>query len=257
MRDRSRTVAFAVFLLAILRTAGPLCAQDPSTESLNLFESKIRPVLAARCYGCHSAKAAKVQGGLLLDSGAGMKHGGNSGPIIEPGDPNKSLLVRALHYQDKELQMPPGRPLPGEVITNFENWIRSGAAMPPDSLASKLVDQRRQFWSFQSPKDHTAPSIKKKTWPHNEIDNFILTKLEEKGLAPSAPADRRTLLRRAFFDLTGLPPTAEESDAFEADKSPDSYTRLIDRLLASPRYGERWGRFWLDVARYSDARNLG
>ncbi len=257
MRDRNRTAAFAGFIIAILSAATPLSAQDPAAESLNLFETKIRPVLAARCYGCHSAKAVKVQGGLLLDSTAGVKHGGNSGPLIEPGEPAKSLLIRALHYQDQNLQMPPGKPLPSEMVADFENWIRSGAAMPVDALASKPLDKRREFWSFQPPKDHAAPNVKDQAWPHNEIDRFILAKLEEKGLAPSTPANKRTLLRRAYYDLTGLPPTAEESDAFANDKSSDSYARLIDRLLSSPRYGERWGRFWLDVARYSDARNVG
>ena len=257
MRDRSRTADFAVFLIAIVGFSTPLRAQDPAAESLNLFETKIRPVLAARCYGCHSMQAVKIQGGLLLDSAAGVKHGGNSGRSIEPGDPAKSLLIRAIHYQDQNLQMPPGKPLDAELVADFENWVRSGAAMPVDALASKPLDKRREFWSFQQPKDHAPPSVKNQAWPRNEIDRFILAKLEEKGLTPSAPADNRTLLRRAYYDLTGLPPTAEESDAFANDKSPGSYLRLIDRLLASPRYGERWGRFWLDVARYSDARNVG
>jgi len=254
MRDGNRS---AILFLAILGHAVALRAQVPDPESLNLFESKIRPVLAERCYGCHSAKAAKVQGGLLLDSNAGVKRGGNSGPAIEPGDPAKSLLVRALHYKDKELRMPPGKPLPDPTVADFENWIRSGAAMPPDGIAAKPPDQRRQFWSFQPPKDHPASTVKQSSWPQNAIDNFILAKLEEKGLTPSASADKRTLLRRAYYDLIGLPPTAEEADAFVNDRSPDAYARLIDHLLASPRYGERWGRFWLDVARYSDARNVG
>jgi len=257
MRDGSRTIAITVFLIAILRSASSLCAQESGAATVDLFETKIRPVLAARCYGCHSAKAVKVQGGLLLDSATGVKRGGNSGAAIEPGDPTKSLLIRALHYQDKDLQMPPGKPLPAEVIADFENWIRSGASMPADAITSKPLDKRRQFWSFQAPKDHAPPAVKESSWPHNEIDSFVLAKLEEKGLTPSAPAGKRILLRRAYYDLTGLPPTAEESDAFVRDNSPDAYARLIDRLLSSARYGERWGRFWLDVARYSDARNVG
>ena len=257
MRDRDRYLPGILFCLAIPLLAVPLGAQGSNSDSLNLFETKIRPVLAARCYICHSAKAAKVQGGLLLDSQAGWKRGGNSGAVIEPGDPDKSLLVRALRYQDKNLQMPPGKPLPNEVVADFENWIHSGAAMPADAIAVTRIDQRREFWSFQPPKDHTPPGVKQKDWARNDIDRFILAKLEQMHLAPSAPADARTLVRRAYFDLTGLPPTAEESDAFAADKSPDAYARLVDRLLASPRYGERWGRFWLDVARYSDARNVG
>ena len=255
MRDRDRCLPGGVFCLAILSLAFALDAQE--SDNHNLFETKIRPVLALRCYACHSAKAAKLQGGLLLDSQAGLKRGGNSGPVIQPGDPDKSLLVRALRYQDKALQMPPGKPLPGAVVADFENWIRSGADMPADAIAIKPIDERKQFWSFQPPKDHAPPDVKQKDWARNEIDRFILAKLEQKGLAPSPPADARTLIRRAYYDLTGLPPTAEESDAFAADHSPDAYARLIDHLLASPRYGERWGRFWLDVARYSDARNVG
>ncbi len=198
-----------------------------------------------------------MQGGLLLDSQAGVKHGGNSGAIIAPGDPEKSLLLHALRYQDKDLQMPPGKALPAEVIADFEAWIREGAAMPDDAVAAKPIDQRKQFWSFRPPRDQAPPEVKQNDWAQNEIDRFVLAKLEQKGLTPSAPADSRTLLRRAYYDLIGLPPTAEESDAFAADKSPDAYAKVIDRLLASPRYGERWGRFWLDVARYSDARNVG
>ncbi len=257
MHDLDRSLPGGVFCLAILFLAVPLGAQNSDSDNQNLFETKIRPVLALRCYACHSAKAAKVQGGLLLDSQAGLKRGGNSGAVIEAGDPDKSLLVRALRYQDKNLQMPPGKPLPGAVVADFENWIRLGAAMPADAIAIKPLDERKQFWSFQPPKDHVPPDVKQKDWVRNDVDHFILAKLEQKGLGPSAPADARTLIRRAYFDLTGLAPTAEESDAFAADKSLDAYARLVDRLLASPRYGERWGRFWLDVARYSDARNVG
>ena len=257
MPDRNRSVSSAVFGLAVLLFAASLRAQDSGIDNLRFFEDKIRPVLATRCYVCHSVKAVKVQGGLLLDSQAGLKRGGNSGQAIAPGDPDKSLLVRALRYQDKDLQMPPGKPLPVEVVADFETWIRAGAVMPDDAVAVKPADPRKQFWSFQPPKDHAPPEVKRTDWARSDIDRFVLARLEQKGLAPSAPADARTLIRRAYFDLIGLPPTAEESDAFAADRSPDAYSKLIDRLLASPRYGERWGRHWLDVARYSDARNVG
>src|ERR1700735_4573415 len=224
--------------------AAPLHAQDSGSDRLKLFEEKIRPVLATRCFVCHSTNAVKVQGGLLLDSPAGLKRGGNSGEVIVPGDPEKSLLVHALRYQDKDLEMPPGKPLPVEVVADFETWIRAGAVIPDDASAVKPIDQRKQFWSFQPPKDHAPPEVKRKDWARNDIDRFILAKLEQKGLTPSAPADSRTLIRRAYYDLIGLPPSAEEADAFVADKSPNAYPKLIDRLLASPRYGERWGRFW-------------
>ncbi|MDQ6705532.1 MAG: PSD1 and planctomycete cytochrome C domain-containing protein, partial [Acidobacteriota bacterium] len=257
MRFRHRLSSLASFCFAGLLLASRLVAQNPAAGSLQLFETKIRPVLAARCYVCHSAKAAKLQGGLLLDSQSGLKRGGNSGPIVEPGDPEKSLLVHALRYRDKELKMPPGQPLSDEAIADFETWIRSGAAIPADAVPAKPADGRKQFWSFRAPKDHAPPAVKQNDWARGDIDRFILAKLEQKGIRPSAPADKRTLIRRAYLDLTGLPPTAAEADAFAADASPQAYPRLLDRLLASPRYGERWGRFWLDVARYSDARNVG
>ena len=257
MRDRKRSSSNVVYCFAILSSAYSLNAQDPNLDSLNLFETKIRPVLAARCYGCHSAKAVKVQGGLLLDSQGGLKRGGNSGVAIAPGDPDKSLLLRALRYQDKNLQMPPGKPLPVEVVRDFENWIRSGGAMPADSV--KPIDQRTKFWSFQPPKDHLPPEVKQKGWARSDIDRFILAKLEEKGLRPSEPADARTLIRRAYFDLIGLPPTAEESEAFAADKSPDAYSRLIDRLLASPvmgRGGGGSGSMWRDIPMRATLANV-
>src|ERR1700689_5032179 len=147
MLDRNRSLSSAVFGLAVLLFAASLRAQDPGIDDLKFFENKIRPVLATRCYVCHSVKAAKVQGGLLLDSQAGLKHGGNSGQVIAPGDPDKSLLVRALRYQDKDLQMPPGKALPAEEVADFEAWIRAGAAMPDDAIAVKPVDKRKLFWS--------------------------------------------------------------------------------------------------------------
>src|ERR1700722_19740886 len=236
MLDRNRSLSSAGLSFALFLVAVPLRAQDSDSDRLKLFEDKIRPVLATRCYICHSAKAAKLQGGLLLDSQAGLKRGGNSGEVIAPGDPDKSLLIRALRYQNKDLQMPPGKPLPVEVVADFETWVRSGAAMPDDAIAVKPADRRKEFWSFQQPKDHAPPEVNRKDWARNDIDRFILAKLEQKGLVPSPPADSRTLIRRAYYDLIGLPPSAEEADAFVADKSPNAYPNLIDRLLASPRY---------------------
>ena len=235
-----------------LLLALPLGAQDSE-----LFETAIRPVLATAAMGAIAPRRRRCRVGCCSIRKPAWSAAATRGAVIAPGDPDKSLLVRALRYQDKELQMPPGKALPATVVADFENWIRAGAAIPADVAPVKPADQRRQFWSFQAPRDHAPPDVKHADWVRNDVDRFILAKLEQKGLTPSAPADARTLIRRAYFDLTGLPPTAEEADAFVADKSPDAYARLIDRLLASPRYGERWGRFWLDVARYSDARNVG
>ncbi len=235
-------------LLILLLPIGIASAAD--SDGVHLFETKIRPVLATRCYACHSAKAAKPQGGLLLDSQAGVKRGGNSGPLAD-------VILRALRYQDKDLRMPPGKPLPAEVVADFEAWVREGLPMPADTTGARPTTSPREFWSFQKPKLPAIPNVHYGAWANNDIDRFILAKLEAKGLAPSTQADRRTLIRRAYYDLTGLPPTAEEIEKFVSDPAPDAYPRLIDRLLASPRYGERWGRYWLDVARYSDARNVG
>jgi hypothetical protein len=239
-----------LLLFFAIRATG---ADDP--EAIRLFETKIRPVLASRCFACHSTKAPKLQGGLLLDSQAGVGKGGNAGSDVVAGDPERSLLIRAIRYQDKDLKMPPGKPLPQEVVTDFETWIKAGAPMPPDAEIAKTAG--KTFWSFQAPKTVPVPVVQHAGEARNAIDNFVLAKLEEKGIAPSPPADKRTLIRRVTYDLTGLPPSAAEVEAFIADQSPDGYAKLVDRLLASPHYGERWGRYWLDVARYSDARNIG
>jgi len=224
-------------------------------DGIQFFETKIRPVLATHCFACHSAQAPKLQGGLALDSQSGMRKGGNSGTVIESGQPDHSLLLRAIRYQDQSVKMPPGKPLTAEIVADFETWIRGGAPMPADAAPRASVSQR--FWSLLPPQDVPIPRVQHANQPRNTIDHFILAKLEEKGLALSPQADKRTLIRRITYDLTGLPPTVAEIEAFLADQSPDAYANVVDRLLASPRYGERWGRYWLDVARYSDARNVG
>jgi hypothetical protein len=235
--------------------AHPVVCPGAEQDGIQFFETKIRPVLATQCFGCHSAQAPKVQGGLLLDSQSGIRKGGNSGIILDSGQPDHSLLLKAIRYQDKSLKMPRGKPLPPEIVSDFETWIRAGAPMPADAAPRDSVSRR--FWSLQPPKDMPVPKAQHADRPRNAIDHFILVKLEEKGLALSPQADKRTLIRRVTYDLTGLPPTAAEVEAFLADQSPDAYANAVDRLLASPRYGERWGRYWLDVARYSDARNVG
>jgi hypothetical protein len=235
----------------------PLSLSAADSAGVQFFEAKIRPVLAARCYACHSAQAPKPQAGLLLDSEAGIKRGGNSGSPVNVNDPEKSVLLRAIRYQDKDLKMPPGKPLGPENIADFEQWVRAGAPMRADARITPAAPKAADFWAFRAPVKSAIPQVKNSAWARNEIDRFILAKLEQKGLAPAEAADKRTLMRRATYDLTGLPPSASEIDSFVADQRPDAYERLIDRLLASPRYGERWGRFWLDIARYSDARGAG
>jgi len=234
-------------------------AAPVDAEGLEFFEKKIRPVLVDKCYGCHSADAKKLKAGLRLDTREGTLKGGESGAAtVVPGDPEHSQLVKVLRAgKDDEIKMPPkGERLAPEVIADFEAWIRRGAPDPRSSGESKGLDlaKARQHWAFQPPKASALPALKQKDWVRNPIDAYVLAQLESNGMKPSGTADRRTLIRRASFDLLGLPPTIEEIEAFAKDPAPDAFEKLIDRLLASPRYGERWARHWLDVARYSDTK---
>jgi hypothetical protein len=246
------------FTLRFAQTASTQ-QKEPSREGVEFFEKKIRPVLAESCYACHSAKAKQPQGGLLLDSLEAMRKGGASGqPAIVPGDPEKSLLIRAIRYTDPKLQMPFGSKLPERVIKDFEEWVKMGAPAPRDDATVAVnrpaynFDEAKKFWSFQPIRDHQPPQVKDKSWVRTPIDQFILARLEEKKLKPVGDADRRTLIRRATFDLTGLPPTPEEIEKFLNDKSPNAFEKVVDRLLTSPAYGEKWGRHWLDLVRYAD-----
>jgi hypothetical protein len=221
----------------------------------DFFETKVRPILATECFSCHTNSQL---GGLRLDSREAMLRGGKSGPAIAPGDPEKSLLVIAIR-QTGDLKMPKGGKLPQDQIDAIVQWIRTGAIWPSTgetltpAKGELIIDpERRAFWSFQPMRPSPAPAVKKPRWSKTEIDRFILSRLEKEGLVPVGPADRRTLLRRATLDLTGIPPTSEEIEAFENDKSSDAFAKVIDRLLSSPQYGERWGRLWLDVARYGE-----
>ncbi|MFO0796153.1 MAG: PSD1 and planctomycete cytochrome C domain-containing protein [Gemmataceae bacterium] len=243
-------IALAVLLFAAVRADG----QDAAAVAF--FEKQVRPLLAEHCHGCHSAKANKARGGLTLDSRDALLKGGDTGPAVVPGQPDKSLLVTAVHGARPELQMPPKGKLRPAQVAVFEKWVKDGAVYPGGIVAaappSATSAEARQFWSFQPLRRHPAPAVKDAAWPKKPIDSFLLAALEARGLAPSPAADRRTLIRRAAFDLTGLPPTPEEVAAFETDAAPDAYDRLIERLLASPHYGERWARYWLDLARYAD-----
>jgi len=244
-------------LVLLAATAPALLAQPaPVSVDADLFETKIRPLFAEKCYACHTDAH---MGGLQLDSREHFLKGGKSGPIAVPRDPDASLIVKALRYNASP-KMPPTGKLPAEQIAAVEAWITAGAVWPENEKAAlksqpyKITPEQRAFWSFQPVKPVPPPDVKEADWAHTEIDRFIASKLETRGLHPVRPADRRTLIRRATYDLTGLPPTAEEVDAFERDGSPDAFAAVVDRLLASPRYGERWGRIWLDIARYSDDR---
>lgn len=226
-------------------------------EELAFFEKRIRPVLVNRCYECHSETSDDLAGDLLVDSRATIRKGGTNGPAVVPGDVEKSLLIEAIRYKNDDLQMPPDEPLSAEEIADFERWVAMGAPDPRTS-ATKYVGKpidiaaARQFWSLQPITKPPLPAVSDAAWPSNDIDRFILAKLEEHGMTPAADAEKRALLRRATYDLTGLPPTPAEIDAFLADDSQQAFARVVDRLLDSSRYGERWGRHWLDVVRYAD-----
>src|SRR5262245_19946195 len=238
---------------AILATQAPALAAPGERESMEFFEAKIRPVLIEHCYKCHSVESKKRKGELWLDSRAGILEGGKSGPVLVPGDPGKSRLIEAIRYRTPDLQMPPDNPLPPAVVADFEAWIRMGAPDPrvKDPKAISFA-KAALHWSFQPPRDHPIPVVKDADWPLNAVDRFVLARLEKAKLSPAPRADKRTLIRRATYDLTGLPPSAKEIDSFVRDRAPDAFARVVDRLLASPQYGERWGRHWLDVARYAD-----
>ncbi len=243
----------AALLAANLSSAA---AAAPNAAGLEFFEKKVRPLLIDSCYKCHSRESEKVKGGLLLDSKEDLLKGGDSGPAIVSGEPDKSLLIKAVRYGDENLQMPPkGKKLSPEQIADLETWIKMGAPDPRvQGSKSNLLSLPKVHWAFQPVKNTPIPSVKNKSWAKSPIDNFILAKLQEKKIKPSPIADRRTLIRRATFDLTGLPPTFDEVEKFQNDKSPDAFAKVVDRLLASPAYGERWGRHWLDVARYADTK---
>ena len=244
---------------AALVLAGTLAAQAAEhAAGVEFFEKKIRPVLVETCYKCHST-GEKVKGGLLLDTREAMLKGGDSGPSIVPGDPEKSLLIKAIRYADENLQMPPkGKKLAAEQIADLEAWIKMGAPDPRTNggkvATGAITEEARKHWAYQPVRPPALPKTKNPTWAQQPLDHFVLAKLEEKGLTPSPRADKRTLIRRASYDLTGLPPTVAEMEAFLADNAPDAFTKVVDRLLASPHYGERWGRHWLDIARYADTK---
>ncbi len=238
-------------------TFAPLMAQ--SVTPSDFFESKIRPVFVAQCSACHNAKLKTA--GLDLSTAAGLRQGAASGPIISKEDPEKSRLLEVLRYQGAT-KMPPMGKLPDAQIADIAAWVKLGAPWPETSVSTiepkksgkyEFTPEQRAFWAFQPVKDYPPPAVHNTAWPKSPIDNFILAKLEEKGIAPAVPADRLALLRRATFDLTGLPPTPKEIDDFLSDRSTGAFAKVVDRLLASPRYGERWGRHWLDVARYADS----
>jgi len=239
---------------AVLQAEGP----EPDRAGTEFFEKRIRPVLVEQCYECHSGRG-KVKGGLRLDSREGWEKGGDSGPAAVPGKPDDSLIVEALRSAG-DLKMPPKGRLPQAIVDDFERWVKLGAPDPrrsADAVPVKVhVTPAAEHWAYRRVESHPPPAVRDAAWTRNSIDRFILARLESAGVSPAGPADRETLLRRIYFDLVGLPPTPRQIDEFLADRAPGSWERLVDRLLESPEFGERWGRHWLDVVRYAESLTL-
>jgi hypothetical protein len=253
MRLLPSSLACAILLVGL---APVFAGARPDAAGVHFFEQKIRPVLVRHCYSCHSAKSKKARGGLRLDTRDGLLKGGDSGPALVPGKPQDSLLLKALRHE--ETAMPPKGKLPDAVIDDFEHWIKRGAPDPREASSAPGrsgtdLAKGSKFWSFQPPRRPTIPAVLDADWPRTDVDRFLLAALESKELHPIRDAARATLIRRVTLDLVGLPPSPDQIDAFVKDRSPDAYEKVVDRLLASPHFGERWGRHWLDVARYADS----
>jgi len=247
-----RYPTFAAVLVLI--APGP-SLRGQSGEDEEFFETCVRPVLVSNCFSCHTNSQL---GGLRLDSRASLLAGGKSGPAIIPGKPDESLLIRAISHTDTKLKMPLGGRLKNAEIRDITEWVKAGAPWPVSSATevkksdSRIDPRKKEFWSFQPLRRPEPPAVSNERWAKTSIDRFVFAKLEERGLKPARPADRQTLIRRANFDLIGLPPTPEEVAAFLADDTPNAFAKVVDRLLASPQYGVRWARYWLDIARYGE-----
>ena len=246
-----------IFLLALVSHSALAVESKPDAEGLKFFEARIRPVLVSKCYDCHSAGAKKLKAGLYLDTRAGSRKGGDNGPAVVPNDLKASLLISAIHYEDKDTAMPPKAKLPDNVIADFEQWIKMGAPDPREgavAASNKMTaEDAKRFWSFQPVKMPALPEVKDKAWAWNDLDQFIRAAQETKGLTPVGEADRMTLVRRIYFDLTGLPPTPQQTQAFVTDPDTNVLQKTVDKLLKSPQFGERWGRHWMDIARYAES----
>ncbi len=269
-----RTGALAlVTLVAILNRPAHAATLPP--EQVTFFEQKIRPLLVNECYECHSAQAKKLKGNLLLDSKAGIAKGGDSGkPMIDSSAPDASLLLKVVRHEIEDLEMPPKKKLTTEQLADLTTWVKLGAPDPRSGTTAEVKRADKTWWSLQALAKTLPPEAKDlktkvgtvtkpqrtkfdlKAWQENPIDRYILAQLAAKDLQPNLPAERRALIRRVTYDVTGLPPTMEEVDAFVNDKSADAYAKLVDRLLASPRYGERWGRHWLDIVRFGESNGF-
>ena len=263
MMYRSAKLGLGVVAILGMALAGGVRAEEAefSLEQIEFFEKQVRPLLVEHCQKCHGA--TKPKGELRLDSREALLKGGDTGPALVPGKPDESEIIKALRYDPEGYQMPPDGKLPPETVAVFVKWVEMGAPWPasaagtPDRLAATGAEEfarRAERWSFQPLQRVAPPVVKNRDWARTPIDRFLLAKLEEAGLAPVPETDRRTWIRRVYFDTIGLPPAPEAVAEFVADASPDAFEKVVDRLLASPRFGERWGRHWLDLARYAESR---
>ncbi|MCA9014506.1 MAG: DUF1549 domain-containing protein, partial [Planctomycetaceae bacterium] len=260
---RQPLVILGLCITVILPLSRSLLAAEVDLKKADFFEKRIRPLLINRCYECHSEDS--VESGLRVDSLSALVKGGERGASVVIGKPEQSLLISAVNHSG-QLHMPPKDKLSQKEISDLTEWIRLGAYWPNSKPITQtdegklegplFTEQEKAFWAFQRVQKPDLPQVKKTDWVRNPIDAFVLSKLEQKGYAPAPPAEKEKLIRRATFDLIGLPPTQKEIDDFVKDDSPDAFARVIDRLLESPRYGERWGRHWLDVSRYADSNGL-
>ncbi len=250
-----------VRLAVLLGLVAPAFGAEPAGTP-EFFEAKVRPVLVEHCLKCHGGDKAKApKGGLRVDGRAALIKGGDSGPALMPGEPAKSRLVEAINFQNADLQMPPKGKLADAIIADLTAWVKAGAVWPddkPEAATSPngidIAKRKAEHWAWQPVRPTNPPAVKDAAWPNSPIDRFILAKLEEKGLKPAGPADRRSWIRRVTFDLIGLPPTPAEIDAFLADSANDAERKVVTRLLDSPHFGERWARHWLDLVRYAESR---
>ncbi|MCA9155509.1 MAG: DUF1549 domain-containing protein, partial [Planctomycetales bacterium] len=234
-------------------------ANKPAAEHVEFFTQHVEPILRQKCFKCHGGEG-KIEGGLKLTNHAGLMAGGESGEAVSLDSPDESLLIDAINYQSFE--MPPTGKLAPEQIATLTKWVKLGAPFPAGFDASarpgehhgppEVNEETKKFWAYQPVRRPDAPSVQRKDWVRTPIDAFVLAGLEQAKLAPNDPAEKTALLRRATYDLTGLPPTPEQVRAFLADESPEAFQRVVDQLLESPQYGEKWGRHWLDLVRYAE-----
>ena len=263
-RNRNSLPFLSLILLAVALPAVAAEPAEPDAEQARFFESKVRPVLVENCFKCHGPD--KQKSGLRLDTRAFAVAGGEQGPAVVPGKPDESLLVTAVKHEDDALKMPPTKKLNAEQVADLTRWVRMGAPWPGAETTStapapkhaggmRITDKDRSHWAFQPVKRPTSPKVSREDWVKNPIDAFLLAGLDAKGLKPNPAASKTELIRRVYYDLTGLPPTPAEVDSFVNDSAADAYERLIDRMLESPRYGEKWARHWLDLVRFAETNS--